>query len=151
MCEFSYRLDDEVQLMCKLTTKPCIYRKYCKKTGTFIHLDDWSECFLRNDELERDIPSGSYFVRFEKKGYLYVEINDKIVKIKNTLNGGKVDNYIYLKEVGNGEYSISLNPIVDEPKEENNVEIVQELTQEIEVPKKPKKRKSTNKKKNESN
>lgn len=58
-------------------------------------------------ESKKNIPNGANFVRFIDKGYLYVEIDDKVVKIKDTL--GNVTNYVYIKYVNN-EYQISLTP-----------------------------------------
>jgi len=158
MCEFAERSRDGVQLLCSITTRPCIYRKYCKKTGTFIHLDEWSECYVRNENLKKDIPEGSQYVRFERKGYLYVELGGEVVKIENTLKE-KVDNFVYVHEFSDGRRILSLTPFKPEEvievtnnEPEPQHEIEQHLVEVIETPKPKKKRtKKTTKKENEDN
>jgi glucose/arabinose dehydrogenase len=60
-----------------------------------------------------DIPKGSSYIRFEKKGYLYVEYGDNhVVKIKNTIGEIK-QNYVYVKEI-DGELVVSLKPFKEE-------------------------------------
>lgn len=139
MCE--YVLQDGKDLRCKLNDRPCIYRRYCNKVDAFIHLDEWSECYLRNEQLKRNIPSGSCYVRFERNGYLYVEYEDNVIKIKNTLDGEKVENFVYVKKY-RGEYKLSLTPFVEES---TVIEAVEDK------PKKTtRKRKSTKKTNNEN-
>jgi hypothetical protein len=70
---------------------------------------------LRNEQLKRNIPEGSCYVRFERNGYLYIEYEDNVIKIKNTLDGEKVENFVYVKKY-RGEYKLSLTPFVEEPK-----------------------------------
>ena len=112
MCEYVEQIDN--QLYCTLNNRPCLYRKYCKKVGAFIHLDEWSECYLRNEQLKRQIPEGSCYVRFERNGFLYVEYEDNVVKIKNTLDG-EVGNFVYVKKY-RGEFKLSLSPFIEETK-----------------------------------
>jgi hypothetical protein len=119
MCEFSKYSQDGKQLMCKLTMRPCIYRKYCKKVEGIIHTDNWDECYYRNNELKHKIPEGSNYIRFQKNGYLYVELDeDTVVKIKNTI-GEQVENYVFLKKY-RGEYRISLTPFPKRKSKNSN-------------------------------
>ena len=69
------------------------------------------------EENKKQIPNGSHYVRFVRKGYAYVEIDNKVVKIKDTL--GNINNYVYIA-VQNGQYIISLSPIDDKPKRQYN-------------------------------
>jgi hypothetical protein len=113
---------------------------------------------LRNENIKRDIPEGSKYVRFERKGYLYVELGDDIVKIKNTL-GEKVDNFVYVHEFSDGKRILSLTPFKPEEvievtnnEPEPQHEIEQHLVEVIETPKPKKKRtKKSTKKENEDN
>jgi hypothetical protein len=57
-----------------------------------------------------NIPNGAYYVRFVRKGYAYVEIGDKVIKIKDTVG---VEHYAYIKQNVNGEYELSLTPFVE--------------------------------------
>lgn len=109
MCKYSYRDENNVRqpIYCKVTKKQCIYSQYCNKVGKFIEKNGMENCFISMEEANRNIPKGAYYVRFSKKGYLYVEIDNKVVKILDTI--GTVKNYVYLKD-NNGEYEISLTP-----------------------------------------
>ena len=97
--------------------KVCLYSKFCIKANKHIPNDGMENCFMALEEEKKDIPSGAYYVRFVRKGYLYVEINDnQVVEIKDTL--GNVTNYVYIKQVGD-EYQVSLTPF-NEIKKKNN-------------------------------
>lgn len=109
MCKYSYydESNSRKPMYCSLNNKLCIYSQYCVKVGRYIDKKGMENCFMALQELKKNIPNGANFVRFIDKGYLYVEIDDKVVKIKDTL--GNVVNYVYIKRVNN-EYKISLNP-----------------------------------------
>ena len=66
------------------------------------------------EENKKNIPDGSYYVRFVKNGFAYVELNrDKVIKVKDTI--GEITNYVYLS-LQNGEYIISLTPFEEKKK-----------------------------------
>ncbi len=108
MCEFAYYNSD--RLLCKITKDNCLYSKYCDRQHKYIHRDGVENCYMAIDEKRKDIPNGAYYVRFVKKGYAYIELGDKIVKVKDTIG---VNNYVYVFE-NNGEYEISLSPFKHE-------------------------------------
>ena len=77
----------------------CVYRELnnCKKTNNICpwvswcgKINGWKErsgmekyCkYLQN----KDVPHGYYAVEFERKGFLYVLINNETIKIKNPFN-----------------------------------------------------------------
>lgn len=109
MCKYSYydESNSRKPMYCNLNNKPCIYSQYCVKVGRYIDKEGMENCFMALQEMKKNIPNGANFVRFIDKGYLYIEIDDKVVKIKDTL--GNVTNYVYIKHVNN-EYQISLTP-----------------------------------------
>ena len=109
MCKYSYydESNSRKPMYCSLNNKLCIYSQYCVKVGRYIDKEGMENCFMALQESKKNIPNGANFVRFIDKGYLYVEIDDKVVKIKDTL--GNVTNYVYIKYVNN-EYQISLTP-----------------------------------------
>lgn len=109
MCKYSYydESNSRKPMYCSLNNKLCIYSQYCVKVGRYIDKEGMESCFMALQESKKNIPNGANFVRFIDKGYLYVEIDDKVVKIKDTL--GNVTNYVYIKYVNN-EYQISLTP-----------------------------------------
>lgn len=77
----------------------CIYRdkNNCKKMNNICpwvfwcsKINGWKEragmekyCkYLKN----KDVPNGYFLVAFEKKGYLYINMEDETIKIKNPFN-----------------------------------------------------------------
>jgi hypothetical protein len=80
------------------------------KVGRYIDKEGMENCFMALEELKKNIPNDANFVRFVDEGYIYVEVDDRVVKIKDTL--GNVTNYVYLKKI-NGDYQISLTPFVE--------------------------------------
>lgn len=119
MCKYSFyeERESKPQLYCKINNKVCVYSKFCDKQNRYIHREGADDCYMALEEEKKKIPSGSYYVRFIRKGYAYVEIDNKVVKIKDTL--GNIDNYVYVSEK-NGQYVISLSPIEDKPKKQYN-------------------------------
>ena len=111
-CKYNYYKEDEQyysHLYCKIDDKYCIYSKRCGKVEKFIALDNQEECYKYNMEKIKNIPSGSKYIKFERKGYLYVMIDDEHTeKIKNTLGEINQD-YVYLKDGIDG-YELSLVP-----------------------------------------
>jgi hypothetical protein len=120
MCKYSFYKEKEgnkSQLYCKLNDSTCVYSKFCNKQNKYIHREGADDCYMALEENKKQIPNGSHYVRFIRKGYAYVEIDNKVVKIKDTL--GNINNYVYIA-VQNGQYIISLSPIDDKPKRQYN-------------------------------
>lgn len=120
MCEYAFYKDKEriyPKLYCKLNNKACIYSKFCTKINKYIPREGMENCYMLTQK-KNDIPQGAYHVRFIDKGYLYIDIEeDRVIKIKNTLEG--VTNYIYLKKNDCG-YDISLTPFTNETKKKSS-------------------------------
>lgn len=115
MCEYAFynniNNSKHPQLYCKITNKICLFSKFCTKQNKYIHREGAETCYMA---LERkinnsQIPLDAYHVRFVRKGYVYVEIENKVEKIKNTL-GDKVTDYVYLEKQQDNTYKISLTP-----------------------------------------
>lgn len=106
------------QLYCKLNNKICLFSKFCTKQNKYIHREGVETCYMALEQEIKDnqIPVDAYHVRFVRKGYVYVEMENKVEKIKNTL-GDKVTNYVYLDKQQDGTYKLSLTPFV---KKSNN-------------------------------
>lgn len=111
MCEYAY-YNKNKQLYCKLNDKMCLFSKYCMKQNKYIHREGADNCYMALEESKRKIPNDACYVRFVRKGFVYVEIGDKVIKIKDTL--GNIENYVYISLDKNGEYKISLSPIEKE-------------------------------------
>lgn len=87
--------------ICANTNENCVYFRRCTAQIKWIPLDNIDKCPLKIKQ-ERETPQGSYYVRFIKNGYAYVEIGKEIIKIP--YKGEKVQ-YLYLEDI-NGEYHI---------------------------------------------
>ena len=37
-------------MLCKLTGEPCVYMRFCRKTGQIVNSDKYTECKLLRDE-----------------------------------------------------------------------------------------------------
>lgn len=114
MCQYAYYNDREKvpQLHCKisqLSNDICLYSKFCYKQNKYIHREGVENCYMAIEHEKTNIPNGAYYVRFVRKGYAYVEIGDRVVKIKDTVG---VEHYAYIKQNVNGEYELSLTPFV---------------------------------------
>lgn len=113
MCDYAYYNPKEIlrqKIYCKHNGKICLYSKYCVKVGKFVPSDGMENCFMALNE-NKKIPSGARRVRFIKKGFLYIEMDNGVIKVKNnTIN--EVD-YVYVRKT-NGEYEVSLSPFVEE-------------------------------------
>lgn len=113
MCKYAFYEEgkSQPQIYCKLNNQICLFSKFCVNQNRYIHREGVKTCFMALFEEKKQIPSGSYYVRFIKKGFLYVELDsNRVVKIQDTL--GNVTDYVYLKE-NNGKYEISLTPFTD--------------------------------------
>lgn len=119
MCQFAYynEKDKIPQIHCKLNNGLCLYSKFCYKQNKYIHREGVENCYMALEEIRKTIPNGAYYVRFVRKGFAYVEINDKVVKIKDDIG---IDNYVYLRLNENGEYETSLQPFTTEKKRQYN-------------------------------
>jgi hypothetical protein len=114
MCKYVYYDNTEIvkpKMYCKLNNKICLYSKFCVNQNKYIPKEGMENCYMVLQEEKKTIPSGSYYVRFIKKGFLYVEIGNSVIKIKDTL--GTVTNYVYVKQTPNG-YEIALQPFTYE-------------------------------------
>ena len=119
MCPNAFYINENehrAMLYCSINGKNCMHSTLCLKKDKYIGANGMENCSIMLANQKTEIPNGSSYIRFEKKGYLYVEYGDnRVVKIKNTIGEIK-QNYVYVKEV-NGEYVISLKPFKEEVKE----------------------------------
>ena len=79
----------ETNNMCKITKKICPYMYFCSKTNSWKPQEKMPEkCkILESQETKTksntSAPKGYYTVKFERKGFLYVEIKGFLYKFKN--------------------------------------------------------------------
>lgn len=120
MCKYGFYGEEESrpQIYCKLNNQVCLFSKFCVNQGKYIHKEGVEHCYMIEQASKKQIPDGAYYVRFIKKGFAYIELdNNTVIKVKDTL--GNITNYVYLIKDNNGEYIISLNPIIEKKKSTN--------------------------------
>lgn len=121
MCPYAYYNEEEKKskIYCKINDGICLFSRYCIKVDKYVLKDNMESCYIMaENEKKKNTPQGANYVRFVRNGYLYVEFEDRVVKIKDTL--GNVTNYVYVRKTDN-DYEISLTPFVnniaiDKPK-----------------------------------
>lgn len=116
LCKYAFYGEEESrpQIYCKLNNKHCLFSKFCVNQGKYIHKEGVESCYMVLEENKKNIPNGSYYVRFVKNGFAYVELNrDKVIKIKDTI--GEITNYVYLS-LQDGKYIMSLTPFEEKKK-----------------------------------
>lgn len=122
-CPYQFYEDENSyypMLYCKLTTRPCLYRKRCDLEQKYVRIDGDDDCYILMEQTKRDIPNGSYFVKATQvlpNGYyrLYVEVGNGVIEYPTKFKEFN-QNYIYLKD-----NQVSLTPI-----KEKAVEVVEE-------------------------
>lgn len=82
---------------CKLTNNICVFTRRCSREMQWLPLDSMQKCKLRSDIVKGNI-------RFIKNGYLFVDVDDRTVKIKNpydyeptNVNIVKINGEYYIK------------------------------------------------------
>ena len=116
-CLYQYYEDESAyypMLYCSVLSKPCLYRKKCEKEHKFIPTNGDDKCHIKMEELKKDIPNGSYYVRATKvvpngKYVLYIEIDKDTIVEKYTEYTEFNQNYIYLNE---DKSKVSLQPFI---------------------------------------
>lgn len=78
MCEYTY------QNKCSLTNDICPYVYWCNRLRIWKPLTAMPE--ICNIKKSYEVPKGYYRVRQERKGFLYVDIDNQTYKIENPFN-----------------------------------------------------------------
>ena len=96
LCKYAFYGEEKSrpQIYCKLNNQYCLFSKFCVNQGKYIHKEGVENCYMVIQESQRQIPEGSYYVRFIKKGFAYIELTrDNVIKVKDTI--GNINNYVY--------------------------------------------------------
>ena len=124
LCTHAYYKPEEKYfpyLYCRVDNKRCIYSKKCLKVEKFVPLENemWRECPKFIMEKRNNLPKDSYFVQTYRpnnqgKLFLYVVMEDeRVEKILSDFIELKQD-YVYLKEIAQNKYKVSLIPFQDD-------------------------------------
>ena len=119
MCPFQYYEDESAyypMLYCKVKNKPCLYRKRCDMKQKYIPIDGDDKCYIYMEQIKRDIPKDSYFVKATQllpNGYyrLYVEIDGRVAEYITNFKEFN-QNYVYIRDG-----KVSPNPIAKKKAE----------------------------------
>ena len=126
MCPYSFykNLNGRDYIYCLKTDGVCPFTRYCTIIGKMIPNDrkyyTMEDCNLKNEKV---LENGEYKVRFEKKGFLYVEINDSVKMFKNIFNDIPVSVKLVFVD---GEYYI----LGTEPKKTLKIKPIKEDVKE---------------------
>jgi len=90
-------------LYCNIDNTKCLFSKMCNEVNRYISIDNLKQCYKIMEYKKRQIPTGSNYIvtrRPSPKGiYLYIEIEDQIVKIE-FLDKNYSKDYIYVIKDG---------------------------------------------------
>lgn len=116
-CKYAYtnKKEPRAKIYCQLTNMPCVYSRFCVNMNKYVPKEkEMENCTLIMENKRDKIPNGAYYVRFIKRGFLYIEYKDSIIKVKNTFDSDDIT-YVYI-DIVDGEYVTSLTPFETEKK-----------------------------------
>ena len=96
MCEY---VDNNV---CQITQSVCPWRYLCPDTGTWRD----NKYIPANCKVKQqiDAPTGYCRVREERKGWLYIDLGEQTIRVKNPFDHTPL--YVRVKQLKSGEYKI---------------------------------------------
>jgi hypothetical protein len=82
MCPYVYYKDENGRsyLFCKKSNDICPFSRFCRTQNKVIPTNSQDNCLLRT---KKEVPEGCCNVRFEKKGKLYVDYEDRVIVVVN--------------------------------------------------------------------
>ena len=86
---------------CSILNNSCPWSYFCVKENKWKFKSEGEKCKVK---LGIKIPDGYYKVCFERKGYLYISINEQIQVIKNPFN--EVPLYVKVYKTKNGQVKL---------------------------------------------
>lgn len=88
--------------LCKINETICPFVYFCNKKQKWIELSSMpANCKVKE---KVSVPEGYYKVRMERKGYLYIDIEDKTYKILNPFQ--EVPLYVKAIKLKNGKWRL---------------------------------------------
>lgn len=96
MCEY---VDKNV---CQITQQVCPWRYLCPKDGT------WKDNkYIPQDckiKRQAEVPAGYRRVREERKGWLYIDLGEQTIRVKNPFDHTPL--YVRVRKLKSGEYKL---------------------------------------------
>lgn len=121
-CSYSYygenKQSNRPYLYCSIDNMICPLVRFCQVESRIINTDGHLNCNKRVEEVEK-MPNGKYRVKFNDRGFLYVEIKDinQTRKIKNPFDS--IPKFVDLVEIDNEYYIRGYEPtkeVTEEPQ-----------------------------------
>ncbi len=96
MCEY---VDQNV---CRITKEVCPWMYLCPQTGEW-RANNYmpADCKVKRNV---DIPTGYCRVREERKGWLYVDLGEQTIRVKNPFDHTPL--YVRVRKLKSGEYKL---------------------------------------------
>lgn len=121
MCPYAYYYKPESHykelIYCKRTSNMCGYSRMCSKLNKVMP-NRMEVCTLAQ---LKNIPTDSNRVRFEKRGKLYIEVENTVIALSNPYD--HVPDYVYVVAVGGEWYLKGYEPKIEAvTNETTNVE-----------------------------
>lgn len=98
MCPYSEYREDNRILYCTKINDVCAYSYFCNKIGKCKNTDRYIICPELN---KREVSIGMNLVRFERKGFLYIEVGDQVIVMPNPYDYVPTEVKIYKDRDGN--------------------------------------------------
>ena len=86
---------------CTIIKSICPWAYYCNKKSQWLFKSEGSECKVLKNQSK---PDGYFCVRFEKHGYLYVDMEDHVEVIQNPFD--EVPLYVKASKMKNGKWRL---------------------------------------------
>jgi len=119
MCANAHYHPNDIRLYCKQTDNICVYQYYCPQVKKYKLNNREGGCIMYNKE-KKTLNKNQYNVRFEKRGILFVEIDNYVQEFKNPYD--YIPESVELARV-NGEWFIKgFEPKIKEKSKKEVVE-----------------------------
>ena len=91
---------------CKLTKESCPFMYFCNKTLTWKESNTTSKnCKIKEDSVNKP-PKGTYKIVFERKGNLYIDVNNEIKVVKNPYSKDEIPEFVKLQKDKLGKWFV---------------------------------------------
>lgn len=115
--------------VCSVSDGVCPFVRRCNFERKWLPLESMNRCKLRiKQERVKAMGIHGYVVRFESKGKLYVEYNDRVIKIANPFD--YTPDAVELVQVENELYIKGFEPKIEKVQEEKIEEPATDISEE---------------------
>lgn len=87
---------------CSITEDNCPFMYFCTKINNWKPLNSMPENCMVKERFE--VPKGYYKVRMERKGFLYIDIDNQTIKVPNPFE--EIPLYVKAYKLRNGQWRL---------------------------------------------